>query len=69
MKGHLTQSHLHVNLAGADSKDYHLEWYWWVICSNKKMMRYLKVYQMYLILLKVFKLWGMMQITETTVSH
>ena len=53
-KNHLTEAHLHVSLAGADSPDYHSEWCQQVICFTEKLMKYSKAYQTYLVLPMTF---------------
>ena len=42
--------YLHGSLAGTDTKGYHLEQHLQEICFNEKMMKYLKIYHMYLAL-------------------
>ena len=43
-KNHHTKPHMHVNLAGTYSPDYHLEWHQQVICSRKGLTKSSKTY-------------------------
>ena len=52
----ITNTHLHVNFAEADSPGYHLGWCQQATCSGKQSMSFSRTYQMCLVLQMTFSL-------------